>query len=526
MLIDLQELTGGYLDADVCVIGAGAAGITIAMEFLHAGADVIVLESGGFTRSQDAERLNDGEAVGIDHESLTAGRMRVLGGATARWGGQCLPADPDMFNRRPWVPQSGWPFALSELEHFYRRAEKLLRIENEVYDERIWDRMGVVRPATDPTRVVHRFTVWCPQPHLGRLYRRELMKSTDVRLLLGATATELVTDSNGERFGLVRVATSDKRELRVRARACVLCTGGIENARLLLVSRAAHPNGIGNQHDAVGRYFQDHPNGYSAEIAAGDSARLQELYGMFYSGRKKYLPRLVLSTEVQRSKQVLECAAYPVFDFGENSGIEAARRVSRSLRSGAWPNRPGEDLGLVARDLPRLVSTAYRRVAHRRSARTQPAMVTLQTHAEQAPNPDSRVTIGQRRDPLGIPIPIVDWKLTELDRRTAAVMVATVGGEFSRLGLGEVRRAPWVTEPAWQDRLRDSFHHMGTTRLGEDLETSVVDPDCQVHGVERMFVAGSSVFPAAGYVNPTLTIIALAIRLADHLKRVLGTPQR
>jgi choline dehydrogenase-like flavoprotein len=150
--------------------------------------------------------------------------------------------------------------------------------------------------------------------------------------------------------------------------------------------------------------------------------------------------------------------------------------------------------------------------------------VTLQTHAEQAPNPDSRVTLSRRRDRLGVPLPKVDWRLTSLDRRTAEVMVHTVAEEFRRLGLGEVRPQPWLADPRWIRHASDSFHHMGTTRLGSDPTTGVVDPNCQIHGVRGLFVAGASVFPAAGFANPTLTIAALAIRLADHLKATVDRP--
>ncbi|MDQ3571219.1 MAG: GMC family oxidoreductase, partial [Actinomycetota bacterium] len=150
-----------------------------------------------------------------------------------------------------------------------------------------------------------------------------------------------------------------------------------------------------------------------------------------------------------------------------------------------------------------------------------PASVTLQTHAEQAPNPDSRVTLSRRRDRLGVPVPKVDWSLTSLDRRTAEVMVRTVAEDFRRLGLGDVRPQPWLADPGWVRQMSDSYHHMGTTRLGTDPTTTVTDPDCQVHGVEGLFVSGASLFPAAGFANPTLTIVALAMRLADHLKTSL-----
>jgi choline dehydrogenase-like flavoprotein len=525
MIEDLRRLeAGAELEADLCVIGAGAAGIAIALQFADSRTDVLVLESGGLRQEGGTESLNAGETAGIDGSSLTEGRARVLGGATALWAGQCLPPDDAMFAERGWVPFSGWPFPLAEVEPHLRQAESLFQIAGEAYDERVWDEFGVVRPATDHRRVGHRFTVWCPEPHLGRLYRRRLADSRSVRVLLNATATGIRTNAAGRAFESVDVATPEGRPARVRARACVICCGAVENSRLLLASTDARPGGLGNEHDLVGRFFQEHPNGHTATIEGADVPALQELYGMRYRGKVRFLPRLVLSPEVQRAEQVLSCAAHPVFEFGDESGVEAARRVYRSIRARRRPARLRDELPRIARDAPRLASVAFQRLAHGRSARLAPARVTLQTYAEQAPNPDSRVTLSRDRDRLGVPLPRLEWRLTELDRRTHEAMVGTVGGEFERLGLGAVQVEPWLAATGWEGHLSDAFHHMGTTRLGTDPRTSVVDPVGGLHDVAGLFVAGSSVFPASGYVNPTLLIVALAGRLASHLAEVLAQP--
>jgi choline dehydrogenase-like flavoprotein len=522
MIEDLRRLeAGSELDADLCVVGAGAAGIALAQEFLGARTNVVVLESGGLRQSAETESLNEGSATGLGPSSLIDSRGRLLGGATALWAGQCLPPDRLTFERRDWIPHSGWPFDQRTLEPFLRRAEALLGIPGAVYDERVWGSFGVSGPSIDAHLLLHRFSVWCPEPHLGRLYRKRLAASANVRVLLNATATEILTTPTGERLAAIRADTPEGKSVRVRARACVMCGGAIENCRLMLASNGVHPSGIGNAHDLVGRFFQEHPNGHVAVVAPEDPGRLQELYGLMYRGRTRYLPRLVLSPDLQRDQELLACSAIPVFHFGEASGIEAARRVYRAARSRRRPTRLRRELGLMARDVPRLASAGYRRMVQGRSVQLKPAHITLQTFVEQAPNPESRVTLSSRRDQLGVPLPHVDWRLSEIDRRTARAMIRTVGSEFGRLGLGEVLEEPWLAEAGWQARLSDSYHHMGTTRMGTNPNTSVVDPDCQVHGLTGLFVAGSSVFPAAGYANPTLTIVALAIRLGDHLKGLL-----
>jgi choline dehydrogenase-like flavoprotein len=525
MIDDLRRLEdGAELEADVCVIGAGAAGIAIAHELLGSRADVLVLESGGRRRSAATERLNEGEANGLSETALTEGRGRLLGGTTALWAGQCLPLDASTPVRRPWVPASGWPFGHEELEPFYRRAEALLQIEGEVYDERVWDAFGIARPAVDPRRFLHRFTVWCPETHLGRLYRGRLAASANVRVLLHATATEIVTSPSGERFASVRAATPEGKRVRVRAKACVLSAGAVENARLLLASAGVHPAGVGNGHDVVGRYFQDHPNGHVATIRGHRIERLQELYGLLRRARIRYLARLSLSADLERAHEVLACSAYPVFHVADHAAMEAARRLQRAAKGRRRPAALRRDLAQVARASGPLVSAARRRIARDRSAGVVPHRVTLQLHAEQAPNPSSRVTLTRRRDRLGVPLPSVDWRLTELDQRTAQAMVQEVARELRRLGLGDVRPEPWLAQDGWAGHMDDSMHQMGTTRLGTDPRTSVVDAECRVHGVDGLFVAGASVFPTAGAANPTLTIVALAARLADHLSAELERP--
>ena len=247
--------------------------------------------------------------------------------------------------------------------------------------------------------------------------------------------------------------------------------------------------------------------------------RLQELYGLLYRGRVRYLPRLVLSRELQQSEEVLACAAHPVFHFGEQSGIEAARRVYRAARARQRPRRaaPGARTHGPGRPATGAGGLSSRRSRAARPG-VQPVQVTLQTYGEQAPNPRSRVTLSRRRDRLGVLMPKVDWQLTALDRRTTEVMVRVVAEEFRRLGLGEVRGEPWLADGEWASHMSEAYHHMGTTRLGSAPESSVVDPQGQVHGVRGLFVTGSSVFPASGFANPTLMIAALAIRLGDHLK--------
>ena len=257
MIGDLRELEdGAELDADLCIVGAGAAGIAIAREFLDSDLrGRRCWRAAGCAQRPVTESLNEGEASGIDPASLTDGRGRLLGGATALWAGQCLPPDPRRSSSATWVPHSGWPLdrgraralpsprrgALSDRRRGLRRAG-VGRIRRRAARGR------------SRARWCTRFSVWCPEPHLGRLYRTRLLRS---RQRAGAAQCHRHRGGHHARRGPVssalRVADARRaRTARDRARACVLCGGGIENARLLLASDSVHRGGVGNAGDLVG----------------------------------------------------------------------------------------------------------------------------------------------------------------------------------------------------------------------------------------------------------------------------------
>jgi choline dehydrogenase-like flavoprotein len=442
----------------------------------------------------------------------------VLGGATRLWAGQCVPLDEEDFERRDWVPGSGWPIGPADLAPHYRAAERLLHIERAVYDERNWNPFRLDPPRWDPGRLRHRFTIWPRRVDMGRLTRRRLARSANVRVLLGATAVRLDADAAGRTVQAAELRAFPDRSGRVTARAFVLASGGIENARLLLLSD------LGNEHDLVGRYFQEHPNSFAAEIATRDARWLQDRYALLYRRGRRYLARCTLSPQVQREEAVLNACAMLVFLHGESSAAHTAKEFVRAARERRLPDRLPARLGNLARDAPALGRLAFRRYVRGRSPDAPPERTVLHVFSEQAPNRDSRVTLGAERDALGARVAQVDWRMTELEGRTVGVMARVAAEEFERLGLGRVELHDWMRdEPGTRTRaLRDAYHHMGTTRMAKSPGDGVVDPDCRVHGASNLYVAGTSVFPTSSWANPTFTAIALSLRLAEHLRGALS----
>lgn len=512
MIDDLRSHPdGAHLEADVCVIGAGPAGIAIAREFLGSATTVLLVDSGGLEPDDRTDALNAGENVGMDLPTLHEGRTRAFGGATKLWPGQCIRLDPEDFEARSWVPGSGWPFPRSHLDPFYDRAEAWFGVPATASDEQAWRRFGMTPPPF--VGLAHRTSVYTPHPDVGSRFRSEFEGSANVRVLLNATVARIHADGPAARR--VEIRSLDGTAGSVTARAFVLCGGGVENARMLLLSE------LGNAHDLVGRYFQEHPTIW-VDLDADRPRELQEFYGRLGRGEIRYLPKIRLDAGVQRERGTLSAVADLLFEPEETVGVAAARELSSALQERRRPSGlgPAQVWGAV-RELDRVAVAGYRRFALGRPSAARLHRARLKILMEQAPNPESRVTLSTGRDVLGLPQARVDWRLTDLDRHTTRAMTGILDMELRRLGLARARGTDWLDGDDWTGHVEEACHHMGTTRMSADPRSGVVDADGRVHGTDGLYACGSSVFPTGGYANPTLTIVALALRLADHLKATL-----
>ena len=318
----------------------------------------------------------------------------------------------------------------------------------------------------------------------------------------------------------VEVRSLSGKRTRIKARCYIICCGGIETARLLLASNSVDPAGLGNGNDLVGRYFQDHVAVKLARIYPQSRLRFQELYDHFYWQGIKLLPKFALSETAQRQNEVLNAVGIVQFEMPPKAGVSAAKEILRALRSKHAPS--GHLLLNAARNLEDVVRLAYRYRVQKRSFSSKNGPIWLEAHCEQEPNPESRISLGQEPDTLGMRRAQVDWRVTDLSRKTADVFAETVASEFARLQLGRVEPLGLLgKEDDWQTRIYDVYHHIGTTRMHPDPRQGVVDSDCKVHGLDNLYVASSAVFPTGGYSNPTLTMMALCLRLSDHLKTKL-----
>lgn len=522
MLVDAASLPDPMppLLCEVCIVGGGPAGIAVALELLDRDLRVVLLESGGDGPDPAAQALNEGESSGHLYFPLVASRLRGLGGTSNHWQGWCRPFEAEDFERRAWIPESGWPLAFEDLAPAYARARELCELGAPRFEPEDWPPAERARRLPlEPARAASVAIQLSPPTRFGAVYRERLHRAANLRLLLGATATELVEASDGGRIDALHARTLAGRGLEVRARHFVVAAGGIENPRLLLASHGRSERGVGNHHDLVGRYFMEHPHVDTARFLPSDPELDLGLYHAHAVGAERIQGILVLP-RAQREREALGgfAASFEPATVAASRGYESLRVLVRALRNGQLPDAWSDHLWRVASDIDEVSEAVLRRW---RGAPASERFQRLALHTEQIPNRESRVELADERDVLGMPKARLVWRLSEQDERTLRRGRELLAAELARAALGRVQ-IPEDEEDRVGDYALGGHHHMGTTRMAGDPSRGVVDADCRVHGVENLHMAGSSVFATGGFANPTLTLVALAVRLGARLRGELA----
>jgi choline dehydrogenase-like flavoprotein len=525
MILNLNQLPDdSQLAADLCIVGSGAAGLAIAREFLDGPLNVIVLESGGWELEEPTQQLYESAITGFPFQGNLSGRFRVLGGSTTRWGGQALPLFPIDFERREWVPHSGWPFGHEALDPFYRRAQEFMFLEPLNFDSDVLEMFRLRAVEFDPAIAHYHFSKFNRTPNLRQVYAPAIQRSSNVKLILHANVVGIELNDAGNHVRQIAVRSLEGRAARVTARAYVCCAGAIETARLLLAGDPARrPAGIANGNDLVGRFFMDHMVTAVATVRTADMKRLQRQFYQYHRHGTKYFPRVSASPEFQRHHRVLNMCAMFGFDASPESRYEALKQCYHLVRQRKLGRELLRKAAYCLANPFEIFAPIYQYGVHHRSY-VPNALARLVILCEQEPSPDSRIRLSDQADALGMPRSDIHWKPTPLTGRSMAIFAKALKAEFERLNLGEVTLEEWLTGDGsgWEPNVFDFRHHMGTTRMSIDPSEGVVDPDCRTHEVKNLFIGGSAVFPTGGHSNPTLTLIALCLRLAERLKKELA----
>ena len=547
MLIDARNLSRGQrITTDVCIVGAGVAGLTLARELVDRPVDVCVLESGGSRRDPATKSLAEGENVGRRYLPLARVRERRIGGSSNLWHhrlgrwwrrsfcARTRPLDAVDFEKREGLRYSGWPFGRSHLEPYYRRAEAVFELgagEYELEDSEGEGGLGFPLREGPVRTVIYKLG---PRDPFTEKYPRELARARNIRLFTWANVLEIETDEEGRNVAALRAACLDGKEFRVSARVFVLAAGGIEVPRLLLLSNRHRPAGLGNEHDLVGRFFMEHPHFRLGRFFPTEpNVDRAKLYWLRSARGTGFHGNLALTEELVRRERLLNVSigltpeVLPPLPLEAVSGVEGIRDLRSALRGGELSSDVFHHVGQIVRAAPAVTSFALQAAwARWRLLAGHYFDFRMDHMAEQSPNPDSRVTLSRSLDRFGQPRAQLEWRLQDADIRSVLRVHEILDAALARSGIGRVKSVEPGETPDIEKLGGGGHHHMGTTRMHTDPRRGVVDEQCRVHGVSNLYIAGSSVFPTSGCANPNLTIGALTLRLADHLKEILERPRR
>ncbi len=546
MHIDARSIqSNDLISADLCIVGAGVAGVTLAQELINDDISVVLLESGDIQPDRQMQALLWGENIGHEYYSLDNARSCGFGGSAHKWliglpdhqlGARIHPLEEIDFLERSWVPNSGWPFDRAHLDPYYQKAQEVCRSGRYSYNVADWEEKGTKqRLELDPGKVETTIFHFTDRRTFISHYLEQIKRSHTIRLLTHATLFEIETEANLREISGFRIGTREGNRFRVVAGHYILSTGAIECARTLLLSQKERAFGIGNQHDLVGRYFMEHPHLWSGKWIPSpelDTRRLG-LYRLHSHNGTPIMGKLTTTRDVQEKAKLLNyCVSihpnvrryvrdiaptwrsenWPLLKpfSGKRSGTAVGSQTAENLTYKTFKNAFVKQVKQIGRHL--LGGTLQR-------FRPDRVEFTLNHMAEQVPNPDSRVLLSYEKDFFGRNRVRLDWRLSELDIRSIIASQEIIDAELRRIGAGrlEIDRNTRRIEK----NIHGGWHHMGTTRMHDNPRKGVVDRNSKVHETANLYIAGPSVFPTGGYANPVLTIVALAIRLADHLRAVL-----
>jgi choline dehydrogenase-like flavoprotein len=507
----LHDIPPANLTADICIVGAGAAGITLAVEFARKGKKVLLLEGGGAVREDSSQALYDSEIAGLPHRGIHTGRIRVKGGTTVRWGGQILELDPRDFTPRPGVPESGWPFPKTELTSYYERAlqlEGLARVERS--DAAVWRDHNL--PFTQFDDLEAYLSRWCPEPNFARLHNKILTTHPNLHLWLHASAVELLTE--GEAAVGLRCRTLTGVETTFCAGRYIFCLGGIESSRFFLQPR---PGGLPwNRSGLLGQHFQDHIDCNAAQIIPHNLASFHDTFDPIFSRGFKYLPKLRLPPQLQSQLGTLSVGSTMGFEDTGKARMQAKHTI-RNLMRGRFNEVSRDNLTHTAKHVPMLFRQAWRYYVERRAYAPPEVRIFLRIHCEQEPTSRSSITISSQRDPLGLFRVRFDWQISERELETIRQYVLIAQRSLAGIATIIPDEDLMSGSPNFLARCDDSNHHMGGMRMSTSDSNGVVDTNLRLYGLSNTYICSSAVFPCSGFSNPTHTVLALAIRLSDHL---------
>lgn len=517
MHIDARQIdNNSVIEGDICIVGTGAAGLSIALEWIGTPYKVILLEGGGLEYDDQVQELYNGKLTGQPYYPMKSSRLHYFGGSTMHWGGQCSTFDDIDFEVRDWVANSGWPISLEEIAKFYPRSIPVLDLASPDWDVNAFmSKDPTLKPLPlNKENIWNKIWQFSAPTRFGTKYREAILQAKNIHLYTYANVTDITANGTVSNITSVTAKNHAGKQHTIKAKYFILACCAIQNARLLLACNKQAPKGLGNDNDLVGRYFMEHPELKTGELWLNTSEDLK-LYHL--QKGSKFRAELALFPALQKELKILNgtVALNP---------LPIARKIKSNVKT--WTDDdPRKSLKKSQEDYGEANKKSFfRRLADRFSSKKNEnsfQSYELYTRIEQAPNPNSRVVLSNEKDALGVPRANLNWAMSPIDKRSVRKLNEFVGQQVGAAGIGRVRLYEFLrdeSDESMPDFTSGGWHHIGTTRMSSDPKTGVVDPDCRVHGIDNLYIAGSACFPTSGAINPTLTVVAISLRLSDHIK--------
>jgi choline dehydrogenase-like flavoprotein len=523
MIVDLDSFSQPRKwQSRVCIIGGGIAGLTLAHSLRHSQIPVIVLEAGGLQAEDRCQDLNAVEMAGVPHAGTSAGRFRVLGGASTRWGGQLMPFTSDVLQPPAASGLPHWPITPQDIEPYYCELESLIGVNSLPFTGDLLS-LFQQQPGLLSDDIRLRFSKWVPyrNRNLAKTLGQQCIQAGSISVFLHSNVTHIQMRADGCSVSSVTARTMAGVTHEFQADIFVACAGTIETSRLLLASNDVCRAGVGNDFDQVGRYFHDHISVKAATVPAEARHSLLQHFTPLLRSGTVHTPKLEASASLRTRKQMLSVMAHFPLEEPEHTAMHSVRKILRTMQSGKWDTSLIRTaLGILPQcwEMGGYVGTAYLR--NRRPV-SRHASVALHIDCEQMPHPDSRIRLSSRLDRLGSRMAIVDWRISEQERHTMQTFAGVLNKTMHAAGFGQLLwdERLFQNDDSWFKLPTDVLHMMGGTRMGASPAESVVDANLLVHGVENLYVASCSVFPTGGSSNPTFSLMALTLRLSERIVR-------
>lgn len=482
---------------DYTIIGAGAAGILMAVKLSNSGYKVAILETGHFEEDEQRQVLNEVVHQSKELDSAVWGRKRAIGGTTVAWGGQSLPFSSLDFEKRDWLQNSGWCIHYSDLAEFYNEANLFMKIDTLGYDDGILEKLHLLKDKPISTAFDYHVSKWAKNPNFFSLYKNELDKYVDVYY----NAHVMHIETLNKKAEKVEFHNFKHQKFEMKIKNLIVTAGGLETVRLLLLNNLSFSPWLG-------KCFMEHPCIEFGEIRKFKPYQLQRLFNTHIYKGQKYSIRLSLSRTKQLSDQLLNASVSILFRY-PNKSFNPYAEIKSLVKEFKFFRLPGL-LSNLKYILPTLYSSLKDGFLFKPG--TLPKLTLM---LEQEAIKESKLDLAAELDSFGQQKLSVDWIISELCWKTCLETANSIKELFFKNKLGEAYIYPHLNEKVsdFAGFFSGVNHHMGGARMGTSPENSVVDKNLKLWEYENIFICSSAAFPTSSHSNPTLTLLALSCRL-------------